>query len=209
MSLRTLLVLAVIGFIGWRYFHVDLAKARAAAGLGPDDVAVFTVPECGAICRDQIRQFGNRGVRLVELDISAEPGRTLWKSLGSPNSFPSYMVGQQLVLAPSLRSALAEVHGNKGLTPVENRYFQPHFVAGQPRAVMYSAQWCGFCRTLRDELKRDGTPFVEIDVEHHASQQQLTKVMQIDGYPTVYIGYQRLDGSPTQLTAQIHERIMP
>lgn len=209
MSMRTLVVLAVIGFIGWRYFHVDLAKARTTAGLGPDDVAVLTVPECGAICSDQIRQFGNRGVRLVELDVSVEPGRALWKSLGSPNQFPTYLVGQQLVLATSLRSALAATHGSKGLTPVENRYFQPHFGAGQPRAVMYSAQWCGACRSLRDELKRGGTPFVEIDVERHASRQQLAEVMQIGGYPTVYVGHERLDGSPAQLAAQIRERVVP
>jgi glutaredoxin len=209
LSIRTLLVLAVIGFIGWRYFHVDPAEARTAAGLGPDDVAVFTVPECGAICRDQIRQFGTRGVRLVEFDINTEPGRSLWKSLGSPNQFPSYLVGQQLVLAPSLRSALAEVHGSKGLMPLENHYFQPHFGAGQPRAVMYSAQWCGACRSLREELQRGGTPFVEIDVERHASQQQLAEVMQIGGYPTVYVGYARLEGSPAQLAAQIRDRVMP
>lgn len=209
MSLRTLVILAVIGYLGWRYFHVDLAQARTAAGLGPDDVAVLTVPECGDICRDQIRQFGNRGVRLVELDVSTEPGRSLWKALGSPNQFPSYLVGEQQVLAPSLRSALAEVHGSKGLTPLENRYFQPHFAAGQPRAVMYSAQWCGICRSLREELQRAGTPFVEIDVERHASRPQLADVMQIDGYPTVYVGYERLEGAPAQLAAQIRSRVMP
>lgn len=209
MSLRTLLFLTVIGFIGWRYFHVDLDQARTNAGLGPDDVAILTVPECGDICRDQVRQFGQRGVRLVELDVSAEPGRSLWKALGSPNQFPSYLVGQQLVMAPALRAALATTHGNKGLTPVEVRYFQPHFGASQPRAVMYSAQWCGACRSLRDELKGAGTPFVEIDVERHASRAQLAEIMQIGGYPTVYVGYERLDGSPAQLAAQIRERVLP
>ncbi len=31
--------------------------------------------------------------------------------------------------------------------------------------TMYSTTWCGYCRRLKDGLKRAGIDFVEIDIE--------------------------------------------
>ncbi len=32
-------------------------------------------------------------------------------------------------------------------------------------AVMYSTQWCGYCRRLKSQMAREGIPFVEVDIE--------------------------------------------
>ena len=34
--------------------------------------------------------------------------------------------------------------------------------------VMYSTQWCGYCKRLKAMLNADGITFTEIDLEHDA-----------------------------------------
>ena len=34
--------------------------------------------------------------------------------------------------------------------------------------VMYSTQWCGYCKRLKSMLNQDGITFTEIDLEHDA-----------------------------------------
>ena len=34
--------------------------------------------------------------------------------------------------------------------------------------VMYSTQWCGYCKRLKAMLNQDGITFTEIDLEHDA-----------------------------------------
>ncbi len=32
--------------------------------------------------------------------------------------------------------------------------------------TMYTTTWCGYCRRLKDQLRRDGITFTEVDIEH-------------------------------------------
>ena len=32
--------------------------------------------------------------------------------------------------------------------------------------TMYTTTWCGYCRRLKSQMKREHIPFVEVDIEH-------------------------------------------
>ena len=208
MRIRTLLILGTIAFFGWRYMHVDAAAERRKAGVAPDDVVMFSAPECGDLCAEQMRQLRTRSVHAVQLDVDSPLGAGLWKAFGSPNSFPIFLVRDQLVTFVDLRASLVAAYGDKALTRVENYFFKTHFDASQrPQAVLYTAVWCGYCKALRADLQSTATPFKEIDAERHSNAAQLAEIMGIAGFPAVYFGYQRLSGPPTELAQQIRQHL--
>ena len=40
---------------------------------------------------------------------------------------------------------------------------------------MYSTQWCGYCKRLKDDLEKEGIAFTEIDIEHDAESAALVE----------------------------------
>jgi len=39
--------------------------------------------------------------------------------------------------------------------------------AERPTPVtMYTTNWCGYCQRLKMQMKREGIPFTEVDIEH-------------------------------------------
>ncbi|WP_103502487.1 MULTISPECIES: mycoredoxin [Streptomyces] len=32
--------------------------------------------------------------------------------------------------------------------------------------TMYSTTWCGYCRTLKRQMDREGIPYTEVNIEH-------------------------------------------
>jgi len=117
-----------MAFVGWRYLHVDPGAERRKAGLAPDDVVMFSVPECGDLCVEQMRQLRGRGVHTVQLDVDSQPCGALWKAFGSPNSFPIFLVREQLVTSTDFRAGLESAYGDKALTRVENYFFLKHIL---------------------------------------------------------------------------------
>ncbi len=210
MKFRTLVILGIIGFFVWKHLNPDLSKLRLKAGIDPNDVVMLSVAECGTICTDQAKMIEKRGVRVVSHYIDSDPGKQLWQAIGSPNYFPSFLIGKTVFSGgqQDLRSVLVAEMGDRVLRAAERIYFSVHFTEQKlPLATLYTAPWCGYCKALRADLKASGTPFKEIDVESHSSRSTLTEVMEIGGYPAVYFGYDRLNGAPSDLANQIRSRI--
>jgi mycoredoxin len=55
--------------------------------------------------------------------------------------------------------------------------------------TMYSTPWCGYCRQLKSQLKREGIDFVEVDIEQVPEAAEY--VMSVNGgnqtVPTVVV----------------------
>lgn len=66
----------------------------------------------------------------------------------------------------------------------------------QPKVVMYSADWCGYCQRARALLERRGVVYEDIDVDvvadARAQMQQRTGRSSI---PQIFIGGQHIGGS--------------
>jgi glutaredoxin len=216
MSVKTILLLiclAIVAALAWKHFNPDIGKIRADAGIDSNAVVMLWIPECGAICLDQAKQIKQRGVAVVNLDVNdGAAGQQLWKALrGGNGPYPTFLIGTEMVQASSagaIRSKLMDVYGESTLTTREKKYFKKHFDAGvTPRAVLYTAEWCGYCKQLRSDLQSTNTPFTEIDVEKHHNPDELSEVMSIPGYPTVYYGYDRLSGDVSSLASQLRTNL--
>jgi glutaredoxin len=212
MNLKTILilcVLAIASLMGWKHLHPDIQKIRDGAGINTNAVVMLWTPECGNVCLDQAQQIKKRGIEVVSLDINdGTTGGQLWKAVGGGNGpFPTFLLGKD-VFRPSagagLRSKLMSIYGESVLTAREKKYFKKHFDAdGTSRAVLYTAVWCGYCKQLKADLDASHTPYTEIDAEKHNNPQELAEVMNIPGFPTVYYGYERLNGDVSDMASQI------
>jgi glutaredoxin len=215
MNVKTLLLcllFLVLATFGWKHFNPNMATVRVNAGIDSDAVVMLWIPECGDICLDQAKQIEQRGVEVVNLDVNdGGAGQQLAKALRVGNGpYPMFLIGTEIVRAHSvgaMRSKLMDVYGESVLTPREKRYFERHFDPGAtPRAVLYTAEWCGYCKQLRSDLQSTNTPFTEIDVEKHSNPDELSEVMNIPGFPTVYYGYDKLSGDMSSIASQIRAK---
>lgn len=202
--MKKFLFLATILVAGW---HLNdgkipfLSPAGAYDDSGNPVVWLFTVDGCGQPCQTSLYEMQRRRVPYREKRI--DPHGTddddvkFWKRSGR-NAFPMIAIGDEVVVGPShsaLASALALNFGETYLTGNERALFRQHFYAdGSPRIVMYGADWCGYCRKLRTEFEDDNVDYIEIDVEKSAYREQITRTMEIHGYPSTWVGYTRVDG---------------
>jgi mycoredoxin len=78
-------------------------------------------------------------------------------------------------------------------------------VSGQ--LIMYTTQWCGFCRNLKKQLARDGIEMTEVDIERDPAACEF--VMSVNGgnqtVPTVMLPDGTTLVNPS--AAQVRERL--
>jgi glutaredoxin len=216
MNVKNLLLYACLAgaaFFGWKHFNKDIQKTRDSLGIKPHAVVMLWVPECGEVCLDQARQIARRGIEVVNLDVNdGGSGTKLWEAIGGGNGpFPTFLIDKEVFRTGQdgdLRSKLLSVYGSTALKSVEKQYFKKHFNAdASSRAVLYTAEWCGYCKQIRSDLESTNTPFTEIDVEKHYNPQELAEVMNIPGFPTVYFGYQKIEGDVSDMASQLRANL--
>ena len=73
--------------------------------------------------------------------------------------------------------------------------------------IMYTTQWCGFCKNLKRQLARDGIEMTEIDIEQDPAAAEY--VMSVNGgnqtVPTVVFPDGTAMTNPS--AAQVRERL--
>lgn len=62
------------------------------------------------------------------------------------------------------------------------------------KVILYSAEWCGYCRKARAYFVRESIPFDEFDVEKSAKGRADYARLQGRGVPIILIGDQRMNG---------------
>jgi glutaredoxin len=65
--------------------------------------------------------------------------------------------------------------------------------AGQ-KVVMYSAQWCGYCKRAAAYLRKRGIPFENVDVENTSRGVREYAQLGGRGVPIILVGGDRMDG---------------
>lgn len=60
--------------------------------------------------------------------------------------------------------------------------------------VLYSAEWCGYCKQARRYFKENRIRFTEYDVEKSARGQRDFRKLRAKGVPVILVGDQRMNG---------------
>lgn len=60
--------------------------------------------------------------------------------------------------------------------------------------VMYSAEWCGYCKKARKYFIENNISFIEYDIEKDSSAKQRHKAMGAKGIPVILKGKKRMNG---------------
>lgn len=199
--MRKLIVMIAIIAGVWYWQKHNSTGAPVLDESGNPAVVVFTVNEC-APCQATLDMLTSRGVPFQKKEI--DPGNEQdadvrqWRRVGS-NMFPLTLSGNSRVKGSSkweLIGLLGDNFGGAYLTLDERAFFKQHFAAnGSPSVVLYGTDWCPSCAALRKDFREHGVDFVDIDVEKSSEFDKLTRVMEIAGYPAVWVGYTRVHGT--------------
>jgi mycoredoxin len=68
----------------------------------------------------------------------------------------------------------------------------------QSGVVLYSATWCGYCRSARELLKREQIPFTEHDIETSDHGKKIYRALGGGGIPVLEIGKKVVRGYSEQ-----------
>jgi mycoredoxin len=75
-----------------------------------------------------------------------------------------------------------------------NAAADPRNATGDDGIVLLSAEWCGYCERLRNDLDGAGVPFREIDVETTAEGRDAFDALNGRGVPVTVIGQDVVHG---------------
>ncbi len=65
---------------------------------------------------------------------------------------------------------------------------------GNLNVVMYSAEWCGYCKKARNYFKNKNIQFTEYDIEKDPVAAKDYKSMGATGVPVILVGNKRMNG---------------
>jgi glutaredoxin len=74
------------------------------------------------------------------------------------------------------------------------------------RVVMYSAEWCGYCRQARRYFKANGIAFRERDVERDSAARREYERVGGSGLPLILVGERRLSGFSQDSFRRLYDR---
>ncbi|KEI73107.1 glutaredoxin [Endozoicomonas elysicola] len=90
-----------------------------------------------------------------------------------------------------------------------NNYFNPppdFSVQHGGKVILYSAEWCGYCKETRKLLEHQNIPFYEYDIEKSAEGFKQFKRLKGKGVPLVFIGGEVVRGyDPSQILRLANE----
>lgn len=99
---------------------------------------------------------------------------------------------QNLAITGSISSyASPEIVTTEGSETAPDKKSKP---AGNRRVVMYSASWCGVCRTAKKYFAEKKIPFTEYDIDNNPKAKADFDRMGGRGVPVILVGKRRMNG---------------
>jgi glutaredoxin len=196
---KLIAVIAIVAGV-WYWQKGGSNGSVAFDKAGRPTVVMFTVNNCEP-CQAAVNFMRERGVpfqeKKIDPDNGEDPDVKLWQKVGD-HLFPVTLSGNGKVTNSSrweLTGLLGNNFGSQYLSREERPYFSRHVDAkGAPQIVLYGTDWCPSCAALRKDLRDHNVSFVDIDVEKSGESDRMVRVMEIPGYPAVWVGYTRVHG---------------
>jgi glutaredoxin len=212
--MRKFIFLLVVGAGAWNWYNGNLpflSSAGAFDEAGNPVVWIFTINNCGGYCKSGRNNLDRRRVpyeeKLIDPQNDSDPNVKLWKAVGK-GGFPLIVGGDEKIRGSGTTSMIVNLlgknFGDTYLTSSEKKLFKNHFYEdGSPRIVMYGADWCPYCKKLREEFESNNIDFLEIDVEKSYNRKTIVNTLEIPGYPAVWVGYTRVNGTNLQAVKKL------
>ena len=198
--MKKLLILGLLLFGGYKLHttgHLPfLKKAGAFDARGNPVVRLFVGPGCGTVCDEIESLLQSRRVEYELFDISSPEG-----SKFGVNRYPLIQVGHDSALGGKweIIGALARNLGPEVLSRAERMAMENHFdESGKAMVVMYGTTWCPHCKRQREYFRDNDIPYTELDPEQSPAARTSYNILQGQGYPLTYVGYQRFVGYKAQ-----------
>lgn len=121
-------------------------------------------------------------------------GRTHYSNVAPPANAKA--IGGQPA-APAAQQSTAPAPARAATTDtVSTNPPAPRPVAGgkQPRVVMYSTSWCGYCAQARTLFRTRGIEYTEYDIEQSAQARAAHRELGGRGVPLILVGFEALRG---------------
>lgn len=214
IGMRKLLLIVALGVGAW-YWSTGQLPFMPSAGAydeaGNPVVWIFTVANCGRPCEMGRQNLESRDVdyeeKLIDPNNDNDPNVQLWKDVGK-GGFPLIVGGDTRITGSGTQSMiqtmLGKNFGGRYFTSFEKSLFKEHFYPdGSPRIVVYGADWCPYCKKLREEFHAESIDYIEIDVDKSAYKKRIIQTMEIPGYPAVWVGYTRVNGSDLRAVKKV------
>lgn len=197
--MKKLILLAVLLFGGYKLYSIGafdrlpfLKKPGAFDADGKAIVRLFVGPGCEAVCGEIEALLKDRKIEYDLVDIAAPESAKY-----GVHQYPLIQVGTESAAGSRLEivGVLAGTLGPAALSRSENIAMQNHFDDnGRARVVMYGTDWCPHCKRQRAYFNSHDIPFTELDPEKSDTAKTAYTILQGNGYPLTYVGYQRFVG---------------
>lgn len=67
-------------------------------------------------------------------------------------------------------------------------------VAAGSKVVIFSARWCGICKTAKQYFKKNKIRYKDYDIERNSKGKRLYKQLGAKGVPVILVGKKRMNG---------------
>ena len=72
------------------------------------------------------------------------------------------------------------------------------------KVVMYSTDWCGYCKKARSYFLKNNIAFIDYDIEKNAKAKQRYDKLGATGVPVIFVGKKRMSGFSEQRFEQLY-----
>ncbi len=75
------------------------------------------------------------------------------------------------------------------------------------RVVMYSTDWCGYCKQARHYFEKNDIDFVEYNIDKNRTARRAYKKLGAKGVPVILVGKQRMNGFSVAGFNRIYQQV--
>ena len=197
--MKKLILLAVLLLGSYKLYTIGaldhfpfLKKPGAFDANGKAMVRLFVGPGCEVPCGEIESLLQSRKIEYTLFDISTPEGAKF-----GVHQYPLMQAGNDSATGGKweMIGVLAKHFGTEALSHSERLAMQNHFDDnGRPIVVMYGTDWCPHCKRQREYFNSHNIPFTELDPEKSDTAKTAYTILQGNGYPLTYVGYQRFVG---------------
>jgi glutaredoxin len=77
---------------------------------------------------------------------------------------------------------------------VDEDYKKRKYFSRPKKVIMYSTQWCGYCKKAKKYFRKNRIAYTEYDIEKSESAKRRYKKLEATGIPVILVGNKRMNG---------------